>query len=143
MWVIHSECSRHMYRNKKNFRILKRFDEGFVCLDTIQKGEVVGVNSITLSLSCDLSEVQLVDRLKHNLININELCDVRFNVSFNTTNCTIIYPTKDITIVEDRVDNIYILNNIYFSTLTHISHCCVKRIFVMAQKTWSYKHACS
>jgi len=58
-----------------------------------------------------------VKGLKHNLLNINQLCDVRFKVLFNATTFTIRHATKDITIIVDHVDNIYVLNNVDLPTL--------------------------
>lgn len=82
------------------------------------KGEVVGVRSITLSLSCDLSEIYLVDGLKHNFLSIIQLCNVWIQSLIQHYKLHIKHETKDISIVGDRVDNIYVLNNIDLPTLT-------------------------
>ncbi|KAH0692615.1 hypothetical protein KY285_019712 [Solanum tuberosum] len=55
MWVIDSGCSRHMCRKKENFKTLNKNDGGYAWFRDNAKGEVVGVGSITLSSSCDLS----------------------------------------------------------------------------------------
>ncbi|KAH0672766.1 hypothetical protein KY284_023853 [Solanum tuberosum] len=89
MWELDSGCSRHMCRKKENFKTIKKIDEGFVIFGDNAKGEVTGVGTITLSSSCDLVEVYLVEGLKHNLLSINQLCDVGFQLTFNTTICII------------------------------------------------------
>ncbi|KAH0765629.1 hypothetical protein KY285_001500 [Solanum tuberosum] len=68
MWVIDRGFSKHMCGKKENLKTLKKIDGGYVLFEDNAKGEVVGVRSITLSSSCDLSEVYLVDGLKHNLL---------------------------------------------------------------------------
>lgn len=83
-----------------------------------QKGEVIGVGTIIISPSCYLIEVYLVDVLKHNLLSISQLCDTRFDVLFNKIICTISNKEKNITIIGDRVENFYVLNNVDFPTLT-------------------------
>ncbi|XP_049365262.1 uncharacterized protein LOC125830085 [Solanum verrucosum] len=108
IWVIDSGCSRHMCGKKENFKTLNKIDGGYARIRDNAKGEVVGVGSITLSSLCDMSEVSLVEGLKHNLLNISQLCDVGFKFSLNATTCTIRHVTKDITIVGDRIDNIYV-----------------------------------
>ena len=49
------------------------------------KMEVTRVGTITLNSSCDLIKVYLVEKLKHNILSVSKLCDVGFQVTFNTT----------------------------------------------------------
>ncbi|KAG5599148.1 hypothetical protein H5410_030518 [Solanum commersonii] len=74
------------------------------------KGKVVGVGSITLSSLCDISEVYQVERLKHNLLSISQLCNVGFKLSFNATTCTIRHATKDTTIIGDSIFRLFYAN---------------------------------
>ncbi|KAG5595314.1 hypothetical protein H5410_036546 [Solanum commersonii] len=99
MWVIDSGCSRHMCEKKENFKTLNKNAGRYAQTRDNAKGEVEGVESITLSSSCDISEVYLVEGLKHNLLSISQICDVGFN-SYNATTCTIRHVTKDIIIIE-------------------------------------------
>ncbi|KAH0755142.1 hypothetical protein KY290_025412 [Solanum tuberosum] len=118
MWVLDSGCSRHMCGKKENFKTIKRIDGGYVRFGDNAKEEVIGVGIITLSSSCDLVEVYLVEGLKHNLLSISQLCDAGFQVTFNTTSCIIRHPEKKLTLIGDRVNNIYVLNNVDFTSLT-------------------------
>ncbi|XP_015158901.1 uncharacterized protein [Solanum tuberosum] len=118
MWVFDSGCSRHMCGKKENFKTIKRIDGGCVRFGDNAKGEVTGVGTITFSSSCDLVEVYLVEELKHNLLSISQLCDTGFQVRFNTVSCIIKHPEKKLTLIEDRVNNIYVLNNVDFPYLT-------------------------
>lgn len=65
----------HVQKERK-FKISKKIDGGFVHFGDNAKTEVVGIRSITLSLSCDLSKIYPVDCLKHNLLSMSQLCDV-------------------------------------------------------------------
>ncbi|XP_015169912.1 uncharacterized protein [Solanum tuberosum] len=121
MWALNSGCSRHMCGKKENFKTIKRIDGGCVRFGDNAKGEVTRVGTITLSSSCDLVEVYLVEGLKHNLLNISQLCDAGFQVTFNTANCIIKHLEKKLTLIGDRVNNIYVLNNVDFPSLTCIT----------------------
>ena len=96
MWVLDSGCSRHMCGKKENFKTIKLIDGGYVRFRDIEKGEVSRIGTITLSLSCDLIEVYLVEGLKHNLPCISQLCDAGFQVTFNIANCIIKHPEKKV-----------------------------------------------
>ncbi|XP_049414790.1 uncharacterized protein LOC125877580 [Solanum stenotomum] len=102
MRVLDSGCSRHMCGKKENFKTIKKIDGGFVRFGDNVKGEVTRVGTITLSSSCDLVEVYLVEGLKHNLLSISQLCDAGFQVTFNTSSCIINHSEKKLTIVGDR-----------------------------------------
>ena len=57
---------------------------GCVILGGNAKMEVTRVGTILLNLSCDLIKLYLVEKLKHNLHSVSHLCDVGFQVTFNT-----------------------------------------------------------
>ncbi|KAH0665666.1 hypothetical protein KY285_026872 [Solanum tuberosum] len=118
MWVLDSGCSRHMCGKKENFKTIKMIDGGCVRFGDNAKGEVTGVGTITFSSSCDLVEVYLIEGLKHNLLSISQLCDAGFQVTFNTASYIIKHPEKKLTLIGDRVNNIYVLINVDFPSLT-------------------------
>lgn len=110
--------------NKEIFKTIKRIDGGYVIFGDNAKGEVTGVGTITLSSSYDLIEVYLVEGLKHNLLSISQLCDAGFQVTFNIASCIIKHPKKRLTLIRDRVNNIYVLNNVdipYLTCLTAVT----------------------
>lgn len=121
MWVIDNRCSRHKKGKKDNFNKLNDINGGYVGFGDNAKGQVIGVGIITISLFCDLVEVYLVDGLKHNLLSISQLCDVASQILFDALKCTIRNLAKNITIIGDRVENIYVLNNVDLPTLTCIT----------------------
>lgn len=74
--------------------------------------------TITLNSSYDLVVIYLVKGLKHNLLNISQLCNAGFQFTFNSANSFINHIEKKFTLIGDRVNNIYVLNNVDFSSLT-------------------------
>lgn len=118
MQVLDNGCSRHMCGKKEIFKMIKKIDEGYVIFWDKAKGEVPGVRTITLSSSCDLVEVYTVEGLKHNILSISQLCDVGFQVTFNISSCIIKYLEKRPSLIKDRVNNICVLNNVNFPSLT-------------------------
>lgn len=67
-----------MCRLKENIKTIKRIDRGCVRCGDNAKGEVTGVRTIILSSSCDLVDVNIVEGLKHNLLNISKLVILDF-----------------------------------------------------------------
>jgi len=63
--------------------------------------------------------VLLVEGLKHNLISISQLCDKGFKVVFEPNHCLIYDACCSIVLVENRVNNIYLLNLYYASFSIH------------------------
>lgn len=89
MWVIDCGFSRQMSGKRENFKKIKDIDGGYVRFNDNAKGEVIGVGSITLGSSCELTKMYLFDGLKHNILSISQPCDSGFEVSFNTKSFTI------------------------------------------------------
>lgn len=83
------DAPEHMSGKKENFKTIKNIDGGFVRFGDNSKREVIGVKNITLSSSCDLVEVYLIEGLNQNLLYISQLRDAGFQVTFNTTSCII------------------------------------------------------
>lgn len=78
-----------------------------------------------ISPSCYLIEVYLIDDVNFNLMSISQLCDAVFLVLFNDVKCTISNLAKNITIIGDRVEKIYVLNNGNLSC--HVSSLLLER----------------
>ena len=65
----------------------------------------------------------LVDKLKHNLLSISQLCDVGFNVNFKTLMCIVADPLNpNSKFIGHRLGNVYIvdLDNIALTSSTSI-----------------------
>lgn len=71
-----------------------------------------------LKSSSELIEVHLVDRTKYNLLSISQLCDAGFGVSFKAESCSIKQEKRSIFLIDECADNIYVLNNLDFATLS-------------------------
>ena len=118
MWILDSGCSRHMCPKKENFKTIQRIAIVCVRFGDNTKGEVTGIGTIRLNSLCNLVELYLVEELKNNFLSISQQCDAGFKVTFNTSSCIINHPEKKLTLIRDRVNNIYILNNVDFLSLT-------------------------
>ena len=64
------------------FFILESKDGGSVIFEDNCKGRIIGIGKIKTTPSTFIKNVLLVDKLKHNLLSISQLCDVDFNVIF-------------------------------------------------------------
>ena len=74
------------------------------------KGEILGKGSIGNPLTITISNVMLVDGLRHNLLSISQLCDNGYKVTFAKDCCMIAHnEKKDCMFNGVRVDNIYML----------------------------------
>lgn len=92
------EFSRHVTRKKYNFYAITKFKGGFFKFSYNSKGKFIRVLFVKFSPSCKLIEAYLMDELKHNLLSINQLCDVGFGVSFNAKNYSIKHVKRKITL---------------------------------------------
>ena len=74
------------------FFILKSKDEGPVTFEDNRKRRIIGIGKIKITPSTFIKNVLLVDKLKHNLLSISQLCDVGFNVIFKNSMCIVADP---------------------------------------------------
>src|ERR1044072_7004049 len=83
----------------------------FVTYGDNNKGEILGKGSVGNPLSITISDVLLVDGLKHNPINISQLCDKGYSVSFSKDCCIIEHnDNKEDVFKGLRVNNVYMLD---------------------------------
>ena len=75
-----------------------------------KKGRILGSEVISNRASFNIHNVLLVERLKHNLISINQLCDKGFKVVLESNHCLIYDACGSTVLVGKRVNNIYLLN---------------------------------
>src|ERR1044072_859232 len=83
----------------------------FVTYGDNNKGEILGKGSVGNPSSTAISDVLLVEGLKHNLISIIHLCDKGYKITFLKDDCIIKHNDK----IEDvfkglRVKNAYMLD---------------------------------
>ena len=91
-WYLDSGCSRHMTGDIEQFFTIKSKDEGFVTFGDNKKGRIIGLGNIKISPSTFIKNILLVEKLRHNLLSISQLCDVGFNVTFKTSMCIVANP---------------------------------------------------
>ncbi|XP_059638662.1 uncharacterized protein LOC132280927 [Cornus florida] len=90
-WYVDSGCSRHMTGDGSKFNSLKQFDGGNVIFGDNQRAKIVRIGTVSKSEELpEIQEVLLVERLKHNLLNVSQLCDNGKEVYFNKERCNVI-----------------------------------------------------
>jgi hypothetical protein len=83
MWLMDSDCSRHMTENKKWFSNLTPLShKEYVTFGDDKKDKVLGTDIIKVNDCFTLNDVALVDRLKYILLSVSQLCDTDLSVLF-------------------------------------------------------------
>jgi hypothetical protein len=71
-WLIDSNCSRHMTRNKKWFSsLIPLSHKEYVTFGDNKKGKVLGIGVIKINDYFTLNDVALVDKLRYNLLSVS------------------------------------------------------------------------
>ena len=93
------------------FFTLKSKEERFVTFGDNKKGKIIGIGNIKITPSTFIKNVLLVDKLKHNLLSINQLCDVGFDVNFKTSMCIVANPlNSNSKFIGQRLGNVYVVD---------------------------------
>ena len=124
MWYLDSGCSRHMTSDKTKFAKLELKNERLVTYGDNNKGRILGNGVISNESSFNIMNVLLVEGLKHNLINISQLCNKGFKVVFEPNHCLIYDAYGSIVLIGKKVNNIYLID------LHHASfniHCLITK----------------
>ena len=117
-----------MTGDNEQFNNLDANDGGHVTFGDNAKGKIIGIREIGNPQSLSIHHVLFVDGLKHNLLSISQLCDMRNKVTFYPKNCFVCNLDEDKVIFSgERVDNVYIIDlnkidNKYVKCLMYISH---------------------
>jgi hypothetical protein len=83
MWLMDSDCSQHMTRNKKWFTSLTPLShKEYVTFGDDKKGNVLGTGIIKVNDYFTLNDIALVDRLRYNLLSVSQLCNADLSVLF-------------------------------------------------------------
>ncbi|MQL76464.1 hypothetical protein Taro_008849 [Colocasia esculenta] len=106
-WYLDSGCSRNMSGNRKLFTHLQD-EEGTVTYGDNGKGTVIGSGSVSNEGKTVIEDVLCVKGIKHNLINISQLCDKGHQIKFQESKCSIL---KDGAVIfeANREKNLYVL----------------------------------
>jgi len=82
MWYLDSGCSKHMTRDKTKFVNLLLKHEGHVTYGDNNKGKILGRGTIGDKNTFLIHDVLFVEGLKHSLLNISQLCDKGYQITF-------------------------------------------------------------
>ncbi|WJX12869.1 hypothetical protein P8452_03321 [Trifolium repens] len=89
----------------------KAKEKGYVTYGDNNKGTILGVGTIGNPSTITISNVVLVDNLKHNLLSVAKLCDKGFTINFKPTFCTIeSNKDKNVILKAIRHGNVYMLD---------------------------------
>ena len=110
-WYLDSGCSRHMTGDINQFFVIKRKDEGFVTFGDNKKEKIIDIDNIKITPSTFIEKVLLIDKMKHNLLSISQLCDVSFDVNFKTSMCIVVDPLNaNSNFIGHRLGNMYVVD---------------------------------
>ncbi|GJX75925.1 retrovirus-related pol polyprotein from transposon TNT 1-94 [Tanacetum coccineum] len=87
-WIVDSGCAKHMTGNRRLFTLYKACDGRHVIFGNNLKGKIIGGGNITHDF-ITITNVEYVSGLAFNLINVGQLCDDDYVVSFTKVDCTI------------------------------------------------------
>jgi hypothetical protein len=91
MWLMDSDCSRHMTGNKKWFSSLTLLShKEYVTFRDDNKGKVLGTGIIKVNNHFTLNDVALVDKPRYNLLSVSQLVDADLDVLFHKSDSSVI-----------------------------------------------------
>jgi hypothetical protein len=95
MWLMDSDCSRHMTENKKLFSsLIPLSHKEYVTFGDDKKGKVLGTDVIKVNDHSTLNDVALVDKLKYNLFSVSQLVDADLDVLFHKFDSHVLYSSS-------------------------------------------------
>jgi hypothetical protein len=90
-WLMDSDYSRHMTRNKKWLSSLTSLSYmEYVTFGDDKKGKVFGTGIIKVNDYFTLNDVALVDKLRYNLLSISQLVDADLDVRFRKSSSQVL-----------------------------------------------------
>jgi hypothetical protein len=107
-WLMDSDCSRHMTRNKKWFSSLTPLSrKEYVTFGDDKKGKLLGTSVIKINDCFTLNDVALVDRLRYNLVFVSQLCDADLRVLFRKSDSHVLDSSGKRVCGISRIGNIF------------------------------------
>jgi len=111
MWYLDSGSSKHMTGEKSMFINLGLKQEGHVTYGDNNKGKILGRGTIGDKSNFLTHDVPYAEGLKHNLLNISQLCDKGYQVTFKSSTYEIRQPnSQELLLIGKRVNNVYLLD---------------------------------
>ena len=91
--------------------MLTETESGQVTFGGNTKGKSIRTGKVGKNPSSCINDVMLVEGLTYNLLNISQLCDKRYKVTFDSQACTIFEPNSEtVKFIRKRVNNMYMIN---------------------------------
>lgn len=110
VWYLDSGCSKHMIGDKDKFSSLVLKTKGFVTYGDNIKGNILGMGKVETPPLTTIEDVLYVEVLKHNLLNVRQLCDKGLKVNFTKNECIIEDEvTHDIKFIGKIINNIFMI----------------------------------
>jgi hypothetical protein len=97
-----------MTRNKKWFSsLIPLSHKEYVTFGDDKKGKVLGTGTIKVNDCFTLNDVTLVDRLRHNLLFVSQLCDVDLSVLFHMSDSHVLDSSGKCVCGITRIESIF------------------------------------
>jgi hypothetical protein len=110
-WIVDSGCSRHMTGKGYLLNSMEYENRGTVKFGNNDRSKIVASGNIENGNLASISNVLLVENLKHNLLSVSQLCDKGYSVNFKKAVCHIIdNESAEVKFVGKRKGDIYMLN---------------------------------
>ncbi|KAI3821031.1 hypothetical protein L1987_08587 [Smallanthus sonchifolius] len=94
-WYVGSGCSRNMTGNMALLQDVKPFRGGYVAF-VGEKGGSITCQGMVSNGCISLDNVNYCEQLKHNLLNVSQMCDKEYSVMFNKSECLVLKPATEI-----------------------------------------------
>ncbi|GJT11999.1 hypothetical protein Tco_0859041 [Tanacetum coccineum] len=102
-------CSRHMTWIKQYMHIYSKESSPKVVFGDDSSGDTEGYSLVNCN-GITFTRVTYVNGLKHNLINISQLCDVNYKVLFTKTQGTIYNQNDKVVLIAPRRRDVYVID---------------------------------
>jgi len=90
-WYVDSGCSKHMTGDQSRFLVLNREKGGNATFGNYVSTKIIGKRAFILGNEKDKVEnVFLIEYMKHNILNVSQMCDQGHIPTFDSKKCEII-----------------------------------------------------
>ena len=128
-WVVDSGASEHMTGNLALLYNVKQIKGGYVNFAGNKGGQITG-EGIVSNGKISFDKVNYVEQLEHNLLSVSQICDKKFTVHFNDTECLVLksgfkIPDDWVLIRAKRKRNLYELDMSTVQAPDPNTHTCL------------------
>jgi len=111
LWYLDSGCSKQMTSDASQLTNLKLKPTGYVTYGDNNRERILGVGDIGGDDKVIITDILLIDGLKHSMLSISQLCDKGYKITFEPNLCLIADSKSSLTVlVGKRVNNVHMLN---------------------------------